>query len=389
MRSAAPGRCLAHMDDDALRALIASGRPDQPFDCQRMTIDPSLFGRILGLAPRGGDGRPALPAADFTDATFTGLAAFDGVTFTKDANFDRATFPNGASFGDATFQGHARFGSATFAGLTGFAGATFLAHAWFSNASFAAEAGFEGARFEGPAWFGTATFTADVVFRKATFVREASFEETVFGCHASFAETVFERDALLATATFANEAFYDGARFEGPSGAPPAAAGEIEWTGASLATWAERAKAAMIDLAVPAALVLGGVATAAVLPRLHYHGLGPWVMALAVAAATAYVVRNLVHQGYTGQTVGKERLGLTLVRKNDGLPVGVRASLVRYALHTVDTVPGFAGWLVPLWNPTRQTFADQLATTVVACQRGWSGSAPGPRPSGVPEAGFG
>lgn len=388
MRSATAGRCLAHLDDEALRALIASARPDKPFDCQRMTIEPSFFGRMLALAPRDGDGRPALPAADFADATFTGLAAFDGVTFTKDVCFDRATFTSGASFDEATFQGHARFGSATFAALTGFARATFHGHAWFSNASFT-EAGFEEARFEGPAWFGTATFTADVVFRKATFVRDASFDETVFGCHASFAETVFERDALLATATFANDAFYDGARFEGPSGAPPVAAGEIEWTGASLATWTDRAKAAMIDLAVPAAIVLAGVAMTAVLPRLHYYGLGPWAMGLAIAAAAAYVVRNLVHQGYTGQTVGKERLGLTLVRKNDGLPVGVRASLVRYALHTVDTVPGFAGWLVPLWNPTRQTFADQLSTTVVARQRGWSGSAPGPRPSGVPEAGFG
>lgn len=123
----------------------------------------------------------------------------------------------------------------------------------------------------------------------------------------------------------------------------------------------------------------------AVLPRLNYFGSRPYLLALALAGAVAYTVRNLINQGYTGQTVGKQRMGLTLVRKNDGLPVGARTSLVRYALHAVDTVPGFAGWLLPLWNPTRQTFADQLATTVVACQRGWAGAAPGIRSTGQGE----
>ena len=383
------GRCLAHLDDDGLRAHLAAARPDRPLDLQRATIDAASFQRLLALAPRGSEGHPALPAADFTDAVFTGLAAFDGVTFTADVSFDRATFRHGASFDGTVFSGHARFGGASFEGLTGFSRARFAGHAWFSGASFAAPASFEEARFESFSWFGTTTFAADVVFNRATFAGAASFDETDFGCHVSFAETSFQRDAALATATFANEALYDGARFDGPGGAPVDASREIEWTGASLATWSDRAKAAVIDLTVPAALLFTALALSMLLPRLHYYGLRPYLVGLALAGGAVYIVRNLVTQGRTGQTIGKERLGLTLVRKHDGLPVGVRASLVRYALHAVDTVPGFTGWLVPLWNPSRQTFADQIATTVVACQRGWAGAAPGPRPSGVPEAGFG
>jgi uncharacterized RDD family membrane protein YckC len=390
-RPATAGRCLSHVDDGALRALLAEGRPDKPLDCKRATIDAGLVQRLVNLAPRDRDGRPALPAIDFSQATFGGLAAFDGVRFTADALFDRAVFRHGASFDGTIFEGHARFGAATFASLTGFPRARFEGHAWFSSASFAAATTFEETHFGAFSWFGGATFTADVVFNRATFLCDAFFDETVFGCHASFAETVFERDATLAASTFANEALYDGARFEGPRGAPFAASSEIEWTGASLATWGDRAKAAVIDLTVPAGLLFGALVLSMLLPRLNYYGMTPYVVGLAMAGGTAYIVRNLIRQGHTGQTIGKERLGLTLVHKNDGLPVGVRASLVRYALHTVDTVPGFTGWLLPLWSPTRQTFADQIATTVVARQRGWAGAVPTVRPVAVavPAAGFG
>jgi len=51
-------------------------------------------------------------AADLREATFTGVAGFDGATFTGVAGFDGATFTGVAGFDDATFTRIARFDAA-------------------------------------------------------------------------------------------------------------------------------------------------------------------------------------------------------------------------------------------------------------------------------------
>lgn len=100
-------------------------------------------------------------------------------------------------------------------------------------------------------------------------------------------------------------------------------------------------------------------------------------------------VRNLVEQGYTGQTWGKRRFGLCLVRQTDALPVGVRVSLVRHVAHVLDALLLLAGWFRPLWDGRRQTFADSLTTTVVILRTGWArpGTSDGPGAAGLPPGG--
>ena len=69
-------------------------------------------------------------------------------------------------------------------------------------------------------------------------------------------------------------------------------------------------------------------------------------------------------QGRTGKSWGKQILGITLVRERDGQPVGVLVAFAREVAHVVDGIL-WLGYLWPLWDARRQTFADKLCSTVV------------------------
>jgi len=69
-------------------------------------------------------------------------------------------------------------------------------------------------------------------------------------------------------------------------------------------------------------------------------------------------------QGRTGQSIGKKALGLKLVDERTGQPIGAGMAFVRDLAHVLD---GFfyIGYLWPLWDDKRQTFADKVLNTVV------------------------
>ena len=69
-------------------------------------------------------------------------------------------------------------------------------------------------------------------------------------------------------------------------------------------------------------------------------------------------------QGRTGQSIGKRTMGIRLVDEGTGQPIGAAMAFVRDLAHTLD---GFAyvGYLWPLWDDKRQTFADKILSTVV------------------------
>lgn len=69
-------------------------------------------------------------------------------------------------------------------------------------------------------------------------------------------------------------------------------------------------------------------------------------------------------QGRTGQSIGKKVMGIRLVDEHTGQPIGAGMAFVRDLAHTLD---GFAyiGYLWPLWDDKRQTFADKILNTVV------------------------
>lgn len=81
-------------------------------------------------------------------------------------------------------------------------------------------------------------------------------------------------------------------------------------------------------------------------------------------AVVALVVLVIAMQAYLGSTPGKIVMGIAVVRSTDGRPVGMIRTLLRLVAHVLDGIL-MIGYLRPLWNLERKTFADSLAGTVV------------------------
>ncbi|MBO0900221.1 RDD family protein [Cellulomonas sp. zg-ZUI222] len=135
------------------------------------------------------------------------------------------------------------------------------------------------------------------------------------------------------------------------------------------APWSLRVVAVLLDSAV-LGTVTWLVAPTASAPEL-WPGLGPDPATGSEASTTvtswtvlAVVVGLLLLQGWTGATVGKRAVGLVVVRADDGRPAGVVRTLVRQLAHVLDAIL-LVGYLRPLWEGQRRTFADSVTGTVV------------------------
>jgi uncharacterized RDD family membrane protein YckC len=150
--------------------------------------------------------------------------------------------------------------------------------------------------------------------------------------------------------------------------APPPQQGYYEPTG-QYANWLMRVGARIIDgllTAIPWVVVLllivafghdsnGGLNALA--------GLFYFVGAIAVLAFAIW--NELIRQGTSGQTLGKSALGIRLISINTGQPIGALMCFVRYICHIIDGLPCYIGYLWPIWDEKRQTFADKIINTVV------------------------
>lgn len=90
-----------------------------------------------------------------------------------------------------------------------------------------------------------------------------------------------------------------------------------------------------------------------------------------IAAGVVYLIAlacNLVNRWYlggrTGQSVGRRLLRITLIAAETGRPLGVGRAFVRDLAHIAD---GFfyVGYLWPLWDDQRRTFADMMMKSIV------------------------
>ncbi|MFC0041333.1 pentapeptide repeat-containing protein [Actinomadura rayongensis] len=118
----------------------------------------------------------AVHDANFSRATFSGIAWFEAATFSGTALFSDATFSGNAWFRDATFSGDTWFGAAIFSETAWFGAATFSETALFGDATFSGDASFGDATFSGNAWFRDATFSGNAWFGAARF--EAGIDMT-------------------------------------------------------------------------------------------------------------------------------------------------------------------------------------------------------------------
>ncbi len=75
---------------------------------------------------------------------------------------------------------------------------------------------------------------------------------------------------------------------------------------------------------------------------------------------------NRVFQaGQTGQSLGKRIVHLKLISESTGAPIGPGMAFVRDICHILDSLACYIGWLFPIWDAKRQTFADKIVSTVV------------------------
>jgi uncharacterized RDD family membrane protein YckC len=124
-----------------------------------------------------------------------------------------------------------------------------------------------------------------------------------------------------------------------------------EWVGPPLAVWPLRFVSGIVDLTV---LTVPWW----LLAKLDAGGWG-FLTFLGLMVYVAGV------QGRTGRSPGKQLLKLRLLREADGRPLGFAGSFGRMWLHLVDAMTCGVGFLWPIWDNKRQTFADKIIESVV------------------------
>jgi uncharacterized RDD family membrane protein YckC len=134
---------------------------------------------------------------------------------------------------------------------------------------------------------------------------------------------------------------------------PPSGPGPAPGAGLPFASWGNRVVGALIDYVAPFLV--------AVLIYTASHGLGT----LLYLVALGWAIYNKVLEGQTGQSYGKKVAGTKLVLASTGQPVGVGLAIGRYFVHIIDGLPCYLGYLWPLWDSKRQTFADKILNTYV------------------------
>jgi uncharacterized RDD family membrane protein YckC len=144
-------------------------------------------------------------------------------------------------------------------------------------------------------------------------------------------------------------------------------------------SWLHRVLAAIID-SIPV-IVVGGIGQGIMYGTGDnscvtdstgygvYCTSSPSVLGLAVGfiawiACLAYAVWNWGYkQGTTGSSIGKGIVKFKVVSEMTGQPIGFGPSILRQIAHVLDSIC-YVGYLWPLWDAKRQTFADKLLKTV-------------------------
>jgi uncharacterized RDD family membrane protein YckC len=126
------------------------------------------------------------------------------------------------------------------------------------------------------------------------------------------------------------------------------------YQGEALATWPQRVGAHLVDLLI------------FVVPFMILANVEPY--SAFVITLSIWVYNRSYLQGTNGQSWGKRALRLRLVRMTDTQPIGPLTAFVRNLAHFLDLLSLGVGYLLPLWDPLRQTLADKVMKTVVISQ---------------------
>ncbi|MCX3063160.1 RDD family protein [Streptomyces beihaiensis] len=91
----------------------------------------------------------------------------------------------------------------------------------------------------------------------------------------------------------------------------------------------------------------------------------PLLAIVGFLAALALGIYQLIQEGRTGQTIGKKAVGIRTLKDETGQTIGGGMAFVRQLAHFLDGLPLYLGYLWPIWDSKRQTFADKVCGTVV------------------------
>ena len=134
--------------------------------------------------------------------------------------------------------------------------------------------------------------------------------------------------------------------------------------GPQLATWPRRAIGGLIDFVAPAVVI--SILLSIVMPNGGYAAnlvstvltLGWWAYNTGYRVATT---------GYSfGHKIGKVRV----VMEDSGQTPSQNTAILRALAHFLDGLACAIGFLFPLWDTKKQTFADKIAKTVVIDEQG-------------------
>ena len=89
------------------------------------------------------------------------------------------------------------------------------------------------------------------------------------------------------------------------------------------------------------------------------------ILLVGLASLAWWIYNRCLVAGRTGQSLGKRTLNLRLISENTGEPIGGGMAFARDICHILDSLACYIGWLFPLWDAKRQTFADKIISTVV------------------------
>jgi uncharacterized RDD family membrane protein YckC len=162
---------------------------------------------------------------------------------------------------------------------------------------------------------------------------------------------------------------------QGAAGAVPGWGEERpgRFMGHDLAGWLHRVVAYLIDVVIAfippfaAGVVLDPGPGQTMSGTTSFVYLLLWMLGPAV-----WVYNRWILQGRSGQSWGKQVMNTRLVRADDGLVVGGAVALLRDLAHLLDALPCILfpiGFLWPIWDSRRQTFADKIMNTVVVMRR--------------------
>lgn len=130
-------------------------------------------------------------------------------------------------------------------------------------------------------------------------------------------------------------------------------------SGPILATWGRRAIGGLIDFLVPAIVV--SIIINMVMPNGGYGS-----SALALALNVGWWVYNTGYRvATTGYSFGHKIAKVRVVMEDTGQTPPQNTSMLRSVAHLLDEFACLIGWLFPLWDAKKQTFADKIAKTVV------------------------